>query len=215
LVRTRCTHTQCVHDMSMEEPRGWYSRGYLPHIDVGAHPQFLTWRLADSLPHQVLAAWHAELEGCSDAQRNKQLMQNIEAFCDGGHGSCVLARPGIGSIVQETLLYDHDRKYLLHNWAVMPNHVHALLTPLPGITLESILKVVKSVSATRINKVLGQSGQLWQKGFFDRYISDEDHFHRVAKYIEWNRVKAKLCTDPKHWPLSSANYVARRNLETD
>jgi hypothetical protein len=33
---------------------GWYSRGYLPHVDGGEIPQFITMRLFDSLPESVI-----------------------------------------------------------------------------------------------------------------------------------------------------------------
>jgi len=43
------------------EPRGWHSRGYLPHFDAGATPQSVTFRLFDSFPALQLAGWADEL----------------------------------------------------------------------------------------------------------------------------------------------------------
>ena len=34
-------------------PAGWHSRGYLPHYDGGEVPQFITFRLGDSLPERT------------------------------------------------------------------------------------------------------------------------------------------------------------------
>ena len=42
-------------------PRGWYSRGYLPHFDGGAVTQSVTFRLAGSLPEALLSRWRAEV----------------------------------------------------------------------------------------------------------------------------------------------------------
>ncbi len=39
----------------MPEAPGWHDRGYLPHYDNGAAIQSITYRLADALPHDVLA----------------------------------------------------------------------------------------------------------------------------------------------------------------
>jgi REP element-mobilizing transposase RayT len=184
---------------------GRYSRGYLPHIEAGAVPQFLTWRLNDSLPTSVIEAWREELSTLPEDERKREIQRRVESYCDAGHGSCLLAQPGLARVVQETLFYDHGRRYSLHAWVVMPNHVHVLLTPIEGATLAEIMRVLKSVSSTRINKKTGQEGRMWQPDFYDRMIRTTDHLDGVRQYIEWNPVKAKLCTDPAAWPYSSAN----------
>lgn len=94
----------------------------------------------------------------------------------------------------------------------MPNHVHVLLTPHDDRSLKSIVQPLKSFSAVEIRKQLGDSGSVWQPDYFDRLIRDEGHFERVLRYIEWNPVKAGLCSDPKHWPHSSANSVLSEQL---
>jgi putative transposase len=38
----------------MTSPKGWHSRGYLPHFDSPETVQFVTFRLADSLPTAVI-----------------------------------------------------------------------------------------------------------------------------------------------------------------
>jgi len=42
-----------------EEHRGWYSRGYLPHLDAGQLLQFITFRLHDSVPSELIQQWNA------------------------------------------------------------------------------------------------------------------------------------------------------------
>jgi REP element-mobilizing transposase RayT len=176
----------------------------LPHIDAGAQPQFLTWRLADSLPASLFLQWKEELAGAPDEERRKTLAKLVNDECDAGRGECVLRQPLVARTVQETLRFDHGRRYDLHAWVVMPNHVHVLLTPRENVTLDEIMRTQKSISSTRINKLLGASGRLWQPDYFDRLIRDEKHFNGVVRYIEWNPVKAKLCADPADWPWSSA-----------
>jgi hypothetical protein len=41
----------------MDQEKVWYSRGYLPHFEGGERAQFITLRLNDSLPQEVLARW--------------------------------------------------------------------------------------------------------------------------------------------------------------
>lgn len=155
-----------------------------------------------------------ELAEQERAERNRELARRIEKYADAGHGTCILGDPRVARIAQETLFHDHMRRYVLHAWCIMPNHVPTLLTPMKGASLETICRTNKSVSSTKINKTFGQSGNLWLIDYFDRFIREEDHFNRVEKYIEWNPVKAKLCTDPKRWFWSSANEDALARLES-
>ena len=54
--RQGCLRSQ-PKNMNEQQPKGWYSRGYLPHFDGGEMIQFITYRLADSLPQKILKCW--------------------------------------------------------------------------------------------------------------------------------------------------------------
>lgn len=194
--------------------RGWYSRGYLPHIDSEGSTQFLGWRLDDALPVHLIEKWKHELASMdlTDTKRKLELARRIDAYCDQGHGACVLRNPLAAKAAQEVLLAHHRSLYYLHAWVIMPNHVHAMLTPVEGSSLAKILRDVKGGSAYEVNKVLGRSGRLWQADYFDRLVRNERHFAGACRYIEWNPVKAKLCSDPKLWTWSSAHPGNRERL---
>ena len=174
---------------------GRYSRGYLPHIEAPGVAQFVTWRLSDALPASAVEAIKAEMS------------RRVEAYCDAGAGECLLRDPRVARVCQETLFAHHRRLYRLHAWAVMPNHVHALLTPETGVSLANAMHRIKGGSSHAINRLLGRR-RLWQPESLDRWIRDERHFEGVRNYIEWNPVKARLCRDPKLQPWSSANDAA-------
>lgn len=84
---------------------GWHSRGYLPHFDGGQQPQFVTFRLFDSMPQSLLNKWRDSVT--DDAKFRKK----IEVYLDSGNGHCWLAQSEIALIVQETLLFKDDREY--------------------------------------------------------------------------------------------------------
>jgi len=109
-------------------------------------------------------------------------------------------------LVETALLYFDAERYRLHAWVVMPNHVHALFTPLPAWSLSRILGSWKSYTATEANKMLGTSGQFWQEDYFDRFIRDAEHFEVARNYIEMNPVKASLCRLPEDWAFGSARH---------
>ncbi|MCH8815659.1 MAG: transposase [Chloroflexi bacterium] len=199
----------------MREPKGRYSRGYLPHIDDGQATQFVAFRLADSMPSSVMNTWRAELAKLPDTERKREMYVRIEAYLDAGHGSCVLGRSAAASAVQDTLLMYAQDRYFLHEWVVMLNHVHALLTPRKYQSLAMIMQSIKGHSARQVHAAIGGEGRLWQPDYFDRMIRDEEHFEKVGKYITWNPVKAGLCKDPTLWMHSSANARFRDDVSAD
>ena len=75
--------------------KGWHSRGYLPHFDSAEAIQFVTYRLADSLPRSVAAA--LALSSDNLAQTDQQL--------DSGLGSCWLRAPDVATMVEDSLLH--------------------------------------------------------------------------------------------------------------
>jgi REP element-mobilizing transposase RayT len=74
----------------------------------------------------------------------------------------------------------------------MPNHVHALCTLAAGQALQKTLQGWKGVSANLVNKAIGRRGTVWQENYFDRFVRDEDHFWKCARYIRQNPRKARL-----------------------
>jgi REP element-mobilizing transposase RayT len=187
------------------EPRGWHSRGYLPHFDGGEWlPQSVTFRLADSVPPAVIEQWTDELTLRPTAEREAELRKLVESFLDTGDGACQLGDPRIGSLVETALLYFDGERYRMHAWAVMPNYVHALLTPARGRTLSDIVGSWKSFTSKEANRVLGRTGQFWREEYFDRFIRNCEHYINAFNYIENNPVKAGLCAQPSDWPFGSA-----------
>lgn len=95
----------------------WHSRGYLPHHDQPGAVQFITFRLADAVPAEVVAGWRAELQlsGQEDADdpRSAELRKRIERYADQGHGACWLRDDRIAAIVQGALLHFDGERYRL------------------------------------------------------------------------------------------------------
>ena len=185
-------------------PDGWHSRGYLPHFDGGEIPQFITFRLADSMPRSLLERWREELRTEQNIDVDTALRKRIELYLDQGYGECHLGDPHIAKTVQDSLLFFDGERYRLTAWVVMPNHAHTLLTPCADYDLSRVMHSLKSYTANEANKLLDRTGQFWQPESFDRWIRDADHFANVISYIENNPVKARLCNRAEDWLFSSA-----------
>ncbi len=185
---------------------GWYSRGYIPHFSGDQITQMVTYRLADSMPQEVLLRWKTELEQLPQKEFELEQRKRIDAYLDQGYGNCYMNDPLIADLVQDNLLFSDNDRYRLHAWCVMPNHVHVLFTPTTDWEMGTIVHTWKSYTAHRCNKILQRSGGFWQKEPYDRYIRDEKHFANAVRYIENNPVKAGLCEKPEDWKWSSAAH---------
>jgi len=182
----------------------WHSRGYLVHCDKPTLCQFVTIRLVDSLPREVLGRLKGEIAASSYSMSKLERYRRIEAYVDAGYGSCLLREPRAAQIVEDTLLFHAGSHYELESWCVMPNHLHMLIEPIGERRLADIVRELKTFSAHAINKALRRTGAVWYRDYFDRYIRTPQHFDAVLHYIENNPVKAGLCLAPEMWPYSSA-----------
>ena len=183
---------------------GWHSRGYLPHFDGRPTPQFITFHLADSIPHKVIDRWKQELKSIAYLDEKLCLQKRIERYLDQGYGQAFLKVAEVARMVQDSLLKFDGARYRLFAWVVMPNHVHTLMSRFDESELRNILHSIKSYTAHEANKILGRVGQFWIEDYFDRFMRNQRHFERTVRYIENNPVKAGLCREPSDWPYSSA-----------
>ena len=186
----------------LKSTQGWYNRGYLPHFDGGSVPQFLTFRLYDSLPQSLIEPWKQKLD-------DVRFRKTVEKFLDKGYGSCYLKEPAVAKLVADSLKFHDGKKYELNAWVIMPNHIHFLVAPFDDVELSSIAHSIKSYTAHEANKILGRTGRFWQVEPFDRYIRNARHYASVVRYIENNPVKASLCKKASEWRFSSAFKDAR------
>ena len=140
-------------------------------------------------------------------------MTSIESFQALDHlldetrtGARYLAIAAVADLVTEFIRHCANamNQYGLHAFAVMPNHVHLLITP--NHELPTILKALKSFTARRANACLARSGQpFWLAESFDHLVRDHAEFDAIRRYIEENPVRAMLVGQAEDYRLSSAN----------
>jgi putative transposase len=106
--------------------------------------------------------------------------------------------------IEIVLQYRMQKKYLLHEFVVMPDHFHLILTP-TGITLERAMQFVEGGFSFRLNKTLKVKREVWQSSFQDRRVRDSLEYQRFKDYIWQNPVKRFLAAAPEQYPYSSAN----------
>jgi len=95
--------------------------------------------------------------------------------------------------------------YLLHEFVVMPNHLHLLITPSRETSLEKAMQLIKGGSSHEIHRQRESRIQIWASGFHEATIRNERDFEARRNYIHMNPVEARLVARPENWPWSSAS----------
>ena len=169
----------------------------LPHWHQTDKVQFVTFRLADSLPQAKLSElltfkkqWLTEhpepWDNKTREEYNHKIRVKVDRWLDQGYGECILERGEIREIVENALLFHNGKRYRLHHFVIMPNHVHLLLSPIGDDEVVKSIGSVKQFSANAINKRLGRRGNVWQRNVFDRLVRDMQSYEACVNYINHN-----------------------------
>src|SRR5258706_10747660 len=193
----RARHALRVTGVPSDAPNplrsGVHTRGYLPHVKREGTSYFVTFRLGDSLPQEVLLEFKREqsekIRGLGETNQagreevDRELQRKIERYLDRGVGECHLKRPDVADMVAQALLHFHEEQYLLDDWVIMPNHVHLILWPMPNHTLSDILRSRKRHTARQANIILGRTGEtFWQHESYDHWIRSDEEKARIRRY---------------------------------
>ena len=203
-------------DIAFFDPKAEWSvveRG-LPHWMQPGCVVFITWRLRDSLPADVLQRLDVEIEDilrserldasanwkCQLASRDPRSRGEVQwklfairdKFLDCGYGTCPLANPSDATVVLKSLQkFDGDR-YFLTDAVIMPNHAHFLCAFASESDMLKQCTAWKRYTGRQINSRLGLSGEFWQVDQFDHLIRSPEQFDHYRRYIAENPRCANL-----------------------
>jgi putative transposase len=93
------------------------------------------------------------------------------------------------------------RAYLLHEYVLMPEHFHVIITP--AGSLERAVQFLKGGFSFRAKKDLKSSMEVWQRGFSDHRIRDAEDYLRHVEYIRRNPVGRRLVENVAEYPYCS------------
>ncbi len=110
-----------------------------------------------------------------------------------------------GLFIDVLFHYRAQKKYLLHEFAVMPEHFHLLITPTGETTLERAMQLIKGGFSYRAKKELGIHGEIWQTSFYDHRARGPEEYERLRHYIHQNPVKRRLVESADKWLRGSAS----------
>ncbi len=191
------------------------TRRKLPHWSQAGTVAFITWRLHDSLPRPLIErflndrkhwlslhhidvtqpGWRAKLASLQDYQLHEYHRRFTDRWhleLDAGHGEAFLRRPDLAAVVADSLQFFDGDRYELHDFVVMPNHVHVLAVFPDHEAMTRQCESWKRFTGTQINKMLDRKGRFWQQDSYDHLVRHQEQYVRLSEYIVENPVKARL-----------------------
>ena len=116
-------------------------------------------------------------------------------------GKAILQSDRMADLFADVLRsYILEGKFKVHDFVVMRNHVHLLITVDESMSIEKAVQLIKGNFSYRAKKELGLNGEIWQRGFSDVRVRDEDSFRKHQQYIYNNPVKAGMARAPEEYP---------------
>jgi REP element-mobilizing transposase RayT len=121
---------------------------------------------------------------------------------------------GIGAeVASQILRVAADFQFDLTAYCLMPDHVHILAAAsCEASDLPAFVKHAKQITGYTYRRSTSQP--LWQRGYYDRILRDDEASLTVAKYILENPIRAGLAKALGEWPLAGSSVYSWTELLT-
>ncbi|MBL8211668.1 MAG: transposase [Bryobacterales bacterium] len=131
-------------------------------------------------------------------------------------GPLYLKQPAIAQLVFDAIAYGERElnRYQVHEFVVMANHVHLLITPL--VPVPEITRTLKGITSRQANRALGLTGTpFWEVETYDHLVRSAGEFERIRHYILQNPVRAGVVAAPEQlpWSSGSATWTSRAGVD--
>jgi len=122
---------------------------------------------------------------------------------------CYFADFANGSLLARSL-YDADQQRwtTTHAYVVMPDHFHWLFELMDVLPLSEVIQRVKGGSAHALNQRLLQSDRIWQKGYHEHAMRDDEDVLHAARYVVMNPLRAGLVQKVGEWPFWDSSFLS-------
>jgi putative transposase len=122
-------------------------------------------------------------------------------------------RSEVAQLMAATLFNYRDAgEFELHEYVIMPDHIHVLLSLHDEQKLSRAIQLIKG----GFSHTLGENGimfrEVWQQRYHDRRIRDDNEFAEIAEYIRQNPVRCGLVERAEEYPYSSAKVPGLKPL---
>ncbi len=195
----------------------------LPHWRLVGASYFVTFRLADSLPAEVVLRWKhdesqwlfergidihwqrdeperfrqaiAKLDPGERAAFQREMARQFFLELDQCHGCCALKAPKAQTLMADALRFFHGQRLWTGDFVVMPNHVHVIAQPFAGVPLEEWLYSVKRFTAARLMQEEDLHERLMTRA---GHVWQPESFDRVIRDLgELRRTREYIAKNPR------------------
>ena len=184
---------------------------------------FVTFRLAGSLRRAAGRQLQADLQanqeiiragGLSEEQQHaayqraqKRFFAQLDAELDRAEvGPVYLEKEKLADVVAGELLMLEEQGFRVRAFAVLPNHVHAVLH-LPagsGLSFYKALQLLHQRTAAQCRRHLrGQlppEADFWHPGAYEYAVRDADELPRILAYVRHHAQRLRLPARWQEWP---------------
>jgi putative transposase len=101
-------------------------------------------------------------------------------------------------------------KFQLHDFVIMPDHLHLLMTLPREVPIEKAMQLIKGGFSYRLKRDFGYQGEVWQRGFSEVRILDGQSFLQHRAYIAQNPVEAGLVDAAELYPYATVTWRRKR-----
>jgi putative transposase len=109
---------------------------------------------------------------------------------------------------RRTSALDH---FAILAYCLMPDHIHLLVEGLsPDSDLTRFAKMAKQRSGSLYARTRHQ--RLWQPGYYDRVLRDDEDAREFARYVVNNPVRAGLVESPEDYPFTGSDVWSLEDL---
>lgn len=115
----------------------------------------------------------------------------------------------LGRIVIRSMRHHHDAGYINSlAFVVMPDHVHWLVQLNDRYTLPALMRSFKGYTSKQVNEFYKKTGRrIWQPGYHDHALREEEDIKQIARYIVANPLRAGLVEHIGDYPLWDAIWL--------
>ena len=112
--------------------------------------------------------------------------------------------------VLRSLVAEH--RFKLHDFVIMPDHVHLLIEVGGDMTIEKAMQLIKGRFSHRLSHEFGYKGEVWQRGFTEVQVLNQQNFEAHRAYIADNPIKAGLAVSTEDYPFCFRS-LARKKMD--
>src|SRR5579863_8449595 len=115
-------------------------------------------------------------------------------------------------MVATFLKYRDAAEFELHDYVVMPNHIHLLLSFDEPQQLGRVIQLIKGGFSHSLREQGFAFRTIWEQRYHDRRVRDANEFAEFAYYIRQNPVRKGLAENAAAYPYSSASVSGLKPL---